>query len=281
MLATALYIPIGFLVGIYGTIIGAGGGFILVPLLMLLFPGDSPSMVTAASLAIIFANSTSGTIAYARMKRISYKTGILFALATIPGAMLGSSLTSLVPKRIFGAAFGGLLLAVSVFLAITKGNPRKTTGEANKGGSSTLPKPRGPLIDTVVDREGNSHPLVFNLWLGMGLSLVIGVISSLAGIGGGLIHVPVLTYLFGFPAHIATATSHFVLVFTSLAGVVMHAIDGTWPVHLPRDLCLAIGVVGGAQVGALLARRISSRWIVLGLAIALAVVGARLVIGAL
>ncbi len=281
MPAALVYIPIGFLVGIYGTIIGAGGGFILVPLLMLLFPGDAPSAITAASLAVIFANSASGTIAYARMKRISYKTGVPFALATIPGAVLGSYLTSYIPARVFGGAFGALLLAVAVFLAITRGSSRKAKGEADSGGSSAFPRPRGPLIDTVVDREGNAYPLAFNLWLGMGVSLLIGVVSSLAGIGGGLIHVPVLTYLFGFPAHIATATSHFVLVFTSLAGVASHLIDGTWPVHLARDLCLAIGVVGGAQLGASLARRITSRWIVMGLAIALAVVGARLIIGAL
>jgi uncharacterized membrane protein YfcA len=282
MLATLLYIPIGFLVAIYGTIIGAGGGFILVPLLMFLFPSDAPSMITAASLAVIFVNSTSGTIAYARMRRISYRTGILFALATIPGAVLGSYLTSFIPKREFGAGFGGLLLVVAAFLSITRGNPLKSKGAAAHGGpSAALPRPRGPLVDTVVDSEGNSYPLSYNIWLGMALSLLIGAISSLAGIGGGLIHVPVLAYLFGFPVHIATATSHFVLVFTSLAGVVMHLIDGTWPAHPLRDLCLAIGVVGGAQLGAVIARKVSSRWIILGLAIALGMVGVRLLIGAL
>ncbi|MBE3135671.1 MAG: sulfite exporter TauE/SafE family protein [Acidobacteria bacterium] len=280
MLATLLYIPVGFLVAVYGTIIGAGGGFILVPLLMFLFPSDAPSMITAASLAVIFVNSTSGTIAYARMKRISYKTGILFALATIPGAVLGSYLTGFIPKRMFGAAFGGLLLVVAAFLSITRGSSRRTK-DATRQRGSTAPRHRSPLVDTVVDSEGTSYPLSYNIWLGMGLSLLIGVISSLAGIGGGLIHVPVLTYLFGFPVHIATATSHFVLVFTSLAGVVMHLIDGTWPVHPLRDLCLAVGVIGGAQLGAVIARKVSSRWIVLGLAIALGLVGVRLIIGAL
>ena len=53
----AWFVPIGFLVGTYGTLIGAGGGFILVPLLVFLFPHDSPSMITAASLAIIFVNA--------------------------------------------------------------------------------------------------------------------------------------------------------------------------------------------------------------------------------
>jgi hypothetical protein len=136
-------------------------------------------------------------------------------------------------------------------------------------------------MDTVVDREGRSAVLSYNPVLGVGLSLIIGCFSSLVGIGGGLIHVPLLTSLFGFPMHIATATSHFILVFTSLAGVIEHILDRTWPVHLLRDAFLAIGVVGGAQLGARLSRRIAARWIVVGLAIALGVVGVRLFIGAL
>jgi uncharacterized protein len=277
----AWYIPIGFLVGTYGTIIGAGGGFILVPLLMLLFPQDAPSMVTAASLAIIFVNSTSGTVAYALQKRVSYKTGVLFAAATIPGALIGSWLTGFIPKRLFGAIFGCLLIGVAVFLSLTRGAKRRAApaAAAAPAGSATPAKPRR-VVDTIVDRDGNRHDLTYNVWVGMGLSLLIGCFSSLVGIGGGLIHVPLLTYAFGFPLHVATATSHFILIFTSLAGVAEHVLDHTWPTHLLRDGCLAIGVVGGAQLGAFLSRKIASRWIMVGLAAALGVVGVRLIVGA-
>jgi len=269
----AWFIPIGFLVGTYGTIIGAGGGFVIVPLLVFLFPGDGPSMVTAASLAVIFVNATSGTIAYARMKRVSYRTGMLFAAATIPGALLGSWLTHFIPRRIFGLVFGGLLVGVAVFLSLTRGRARKTgTQEPQAQAGRTL---------TLVDAEGRTHTLGYRPVLGVILSFLIGTFSSLVGIGGGLIHVPVLTSLFAFPMHIATATSHFILVFTSLAGVVEHIIDHTWPVHLLRDACLAVGVVGGAQLGASLSRRLPSRWIVVGLAVALGAVGVRLALGAI
>ncbi len=268
----AWYIPIGFCIGTYGTIIGVGGGFILVPLLMLLFPHDSPSVITAASLAIIFVNSTSGSFAYARMRRIGYRTGILLSLPTIPGALLGAYLTAFIPRREFGVIFGGLVVAAAAFLSINRGLRMRS-----KSASAPSPRPAGRIVETVVDREGKSHPLSYNIPLGMGLSLLIGLLSSLVGIGGGLIHVPLLTYLFGFPLHIATATSHFVLIFTSLAGLLMHVIGGTWPRHLLRDACLAIGVVGGAQLGAFLSRRISAPWIVLGLAIALGLVGIRLI----
>ena len=272
----AWYVPIGFLVGTYGTIIGAGGGFIIVPLLVFLFPADGPSMITAASLAVIFVNATSGTIAYAVQKRISYKTGVLFAAATIPGALLGSWLTHFIPRRLFGVLFGGLLVLVATFLAISRG----IRGRASRSAPVQAAARPGRVIDTVVDREGHSYALSYNVGAGIALSLLIGCFSSLVGIGGGLIHVPVLTYLFGFPLHVATATSHFILIFTSLAGVVEHILDHTWPTHLARDACLAAGVVGGAQLGAFLSRKISAPWIVLGLALALGVVGVRLVLTA-
>jgi uncharacterized membrane protein YfcA len=274
----AWFVPVGFFIGVYGTIIGAGGGFLLVPILVFLFPEDGPSMITAASLAIICVNAASGTIAYARMKRISYKTGVLFAAASIPGAFLGSYFTRFIPKRIFGILFGGLLMAVAVFLAVTRGIRRH--GEGTAAAPARPEEMRGRMRDTIVDREGRTHSLSFNLVLGMGLSTLIGFLATLVGIGGGLIHVPVLTYIFNFPLHIATATSHFVLFFTALAGVVEHILDHTWPTHLLRDAWLAVGVVGGAQLGAFLSRRISAPWIVLGLAIALGLVGVRLVLTA-
>jgi uncharacterized protein len=274
----AWYVPIGFLVGTYGTLIGAGGGFILVPLLVFLFPQDSPSMITAASLAVICVNATSGTIAYARMKRISYKTGALFALATIPGALIGSYLTRFIPRKAFGILFGALLMGVAAFITVTRGMGRRPGG-GSRAGEAGDPAP-ARLVDTVVDREGNRYPLSYDMRLGMIISFLVGCFSSLVGIGGGLIHVPVMTYLFDFPVHIATATSHFVLVFTSLAGVAEHLLDHTWPVHLLRDACLAAGIVAGAQLGAFFSRRVSSSWIVIGLAVALGLVGVRLLVGA-
>jgi len=272
------FIPIGVFIGVYGTLIGAGGGFILVPILVFLFPQDSPSMITASSLAIICVNAGSGTIAYARMKRISYKTGILVAAASIPGAFIGSAFTRFIPRKAFGVLFGGLLMGVAIFLSVTRGIRGRRAGTAV---TEEQPARKWRSVhDTVVDREGRSHSLSFNLLVGMGLSMLIGFLATLVGIGGGLIHVPVLTYIFDFPLHIATATSHFVLFFTALTGVVEHILDHTWPTHLLRDACLAAGVIGGAQVGAYLSRKISAPWIVLALAVALGFVGVRLVLTA-
>ena len=84
-----LLLAIGLTVGFIGTLIGAGGGFILVPVLLLLFPHLDSEVITSISLAIVFLNACSGSLAYARLKRIDYKTALLFSLATVPGAVLG------------------------------------------------------------------------------------------------------------------------------------------------------------------------------------------------
>jgi uncharacterized membrane protein YfcA len=272
------FLPIGFLAGAYGTLIGAGGGFILVPIFLFLSPTESPAVITAASLAIIFINSVSGTVAYARMRRISYKTGLLFAAFTIPGAVAGSYLTGFISGRLFGMIFGALLIVAAIFISINRG--RKT--DSNQKTGSPRPSPRQyPVFDRVTDREGHAYELSFNARLGAGLSLLVGLFSSFVGIGGGLIHVPVLTYLLGFPIHVATATSHFILMFTALAGVLTHIVDGTFPSDFPRLLILAAGAVVGAQLGALVSHRISAPWIAVGLAVALGLVGVRLVVTSL
>src|SRR5262249_25148413 len=109
-------LPIGFLLGAFGTLIGAGGGFLLVPILLLLYPGEKAETITSISLAVVFFNALSGSIAYGRRKRIDYRAGFLLSAAAIPGAMLGAAVTSLIPRRTFDIIFGILLLVGGTFL---------------------------------------------------------------------------------------------------------------------------------------------------------------------
>ena len=95
------------------------------------------------------------------------------------------------------------------------------------------------------------------------LSIGVGFVSSFLGIGGGVIHVPLMVTALGFPTHIATATSHFVLVFMAAAASVTHAIAGTFSdgVGLRRAAALAVGALVGAPLGARVSTRISGAWI--------------------
>src|SRR5215831_7839456 len=112
-------IAIGFIVGTLGTLIGAGGGFLLVPILLLLDADLAPQVVTGISLAVVFFNAASGSYAYARMGRIDYKGGIAFSIAALPGAVGGAYLTSHIPRRLFDGIFGCLMIAASVYLVTT------------------------------------------------------------------------------------------------------------------------------------------------------------------
>ena len=261
-------IPVGFFVGTWGTLIGAGGGFVLMPLLLLLYPDERPEMITAISLAVVFFNALSGSIAYGRMRRIDYKSGFLFSAATLPGAILGALTTAYIPRRLFDAIFGLLLIGASVFLLLHPNRKNETKG-------SNL---NGLLTRNVVEASGARHTYSYNPILGVGLSLIVGYVSSLLGIGGGIIHVPALVHLLNFPVHIATATSHFILAAMSLAGTTVHLATGVFSHGVRRTISLAMGVLLGAQLGARLSVRVHGNWIIRGLAIALGFVGIRILL---
>jgi len=261
-------IALGIAIGAYGTLIGAGGGFVLMPVLLLLYPNQSADLLTSISLAVVFFNALSGSEAYALMKRIDYRSGLLFAGATIPGAVLGALNTSYIPRRLFDLIFGILLIAAAIFLTI---RPRQSVTSCKASRFSQY-----CVVRHLVDSHGTEYQYSFNYLIGMAISIVVGYVSSFLGIGGGIIHVPALSYFLGFPVHIATATSHFVLAIMALTGTLVHIAIGTFSHGVHRTIALAIGVLVGAQIGALLSEKIQGRWIIRGLAIALGVVGLRI-----
>jgi len=265
-------VGLGLVVGAFGTLIGAGGGFLLVPALLLLYPNDSPALVTGISLAVVFFNAGSGSFAYARMGRVDFRSGLMFASATIPGAVLGAMTTTVLPRRTFDLIFGALLTAGAAYLAW---RPVRT-------GDDGLPaRVAGRFHRRIVERDGTVHDFAYSPALGIGISVVVGFISSLLGIGGGIIHVPVLSQLLGFPVHIATATSHFTLAIMALAGSLVHVANGRLVPALAVIAPLAVGVLVGAQIGARLSSRVHGVWIMRGLAVALAFVGLRILLAAL
>lgn len=246
--------PLGLLVGAYGTLVGAGGGSVLVPVLLLLLPDKSPASITAISLAVVFFNAYSGTIAYVRMGRIDYRAGVLFTVAGVPGAVLGTLLVHEVPRWLFDPVFGILLLAIGTLLVA---NPLGARGEIEHD-----PAP--------AEAEGR-------MLLGSVGSAYIGVLSSLLGIGGGIIHVPFLIRTLRMSPHTATATSHFVLTFVALTATVTHIVLREFDDDaISYTMYLAVGVMMGAPVGAALSSRLQGSLIVRLLALALCLVGMRL-----
>jgi uncharacterized protein len=268
-------LPLGFFVGTFGTLIGAGGGFMLVPVLLIIYPDESPELITSISLAVVFFNALSGSLAYARMKRIDYKSGLIFALATIPGAILGALSTAYVPRHAFDMIFGVLMIMTGIALWVSAKDDH-TVAQAHASRLANGEKPKTWMVREVIDADGTRYRYAYNPVVGIVLSVFVGFISSLLGVGGGFIHVPALTRLLNFPVHIATATSHFVLAVMALTGTSVHVANGVFVQGVRRTTILSLGVILGAQVGARLSNRVGGKWIIRGLALALVFVGIRL-----
>lgn len=261
-----LLISIGFLTGTFGTLIGAGGGFILVPVLLLLYPSLQPEVITSISLAVVFLNAVSGSVAYARLKRIDYKSAVIFALATLPGSVIGALVTGYLPRYVFDIILGILLIVMSVFLFL---RPNEGAYGYNQSHAHLVKR-------SITDVYAKKYVYSFNQLIGIAMSFFVGFLSSLLGIGGGIIHVPVLSGLLNFPVHIATATSHFVLAIMALAGTIVHMIQGTFWHEWTKAVFIGTGVVGGAQLGARLSEKIKPKSIIQVLAAALLLAGIRL-----
>jgi uncharacterized membrane protein YfcA len=263
-------IGLGLAVGLYGTLIGAGGGFVLMPVLLLLYPQMPPEHLTAISLAVVFFNAASGSESYAIMKRIDYKSGMMFAAATIPGAVIGALNTASVPRHLFNGIFGIVLLAGAIFLFVRPHLEGQRQGRASRH--------QFEAHRHIVAMEGEAYDYAFNPLVGIGISFFVGYASSFLGIGGGIIHVPALIYALSFPVHVATATSHFILAIMALTGTLVHIWTGDLATGVNETLALAIGVMLGAPLGAQLSNRLRGPWIVRGLALALGVAGVRIAV---
>lgn len=241
---------IGLLLGTLGTLIGVGGGFLLVPLLFHLHSEMSPSQITAMSLFCVTLSAISGSSQYAFRKQIHFKTGVLFALVALPGTWLGVNLVYFIARQKFELVYAVLLTFIGIYLLIKKQKARAVTNAS----------------EIVVSKK--------DLLKGATASFAIGSIASFSGVGGGILHVPFLNQVLRFPVHIATGTSQFILAITSLAAVMQHYFKGSLSLSQSFIAHLAIGMVLGAQIGGRLSRGVNGTVILrlLGLVI-LAVAG--------
>ncbi len=249
LLLSISYVVLGFAVGTFGTLVGIGGGVILVPIFLLIMHW-TPQYAIGTSLTIVFLNALSGSVAYIKQKKVYYDAAIRFSLATLPGAVAGSYLATYFTGYTFRIAFGILLMVMALLMYFR------------------------PAKKNQPDENFNKNTFTYNRTLGVILSAFVGFISSILGIGGGIIHVPAMIFLLSFPTHIATATSHFVLAISSLFGVVSHLVLHN--VLIKEALLIGGGAVAGAQFGAYLSVKAKSQLILTLLSVALFFLGLRL-----
>ena len=231
----------GFLIAIVASLTGIGGGIFMVPVLTLLYE-FVPANAAGTSLTVIVFTAVASTLNYARQKRIYWRTGLVLALTTVPGAYLGAWLTTRLNARDLGLIFGFFLLAVAIYIISDLSSVKRSRSRDARSAQAS---------DSDLVKSGKT------IAIGAGLSFFGGLASGLLGIGGGLLVVPIMTFAVGMAIHLATATSMFTMMLTSVSGVVQHYQANH--INFESALLLALGAIFGAQVGAYTSKRISSK----------------------
>ncbi|PZD95626.1 hypothetical protein DNH61_13985 [Paenibacillus sambharensis] len=267
MLEIILLVLLGLLAAVFGSIVGLGGGIIIVPSLMLfgsvLTGGEiSHAAAVGTSLAVLIVTALASTISYTKKKRVDFRIGWMLFITSGPAAMLGSALTGQLQGGWFQLMFGVFMLLMAGLLI-----------------ARDFIKPSAriwPISRTYVDPEGQSHEYGFALLPGLLVGFGVGLVSGLFGIGGGSLFVPVMVLLFRFPPHVATATSMFVIFLSSILGSGVHAVVGETDWRLV--LALIPGAWIGGKVGAYIAVRMSGKGLLWLLRVTLFILSAQLII---
>ena len=236
----AICILIGCLSAFVGSLIGLGGGMILIPILLFLyqytdsFSWATPQTIVGISLLTMVFTALSSTISYWRNGRVDYKTGTLFLIGSLPGSVLGSWLNQFIAPDKFSLYYGFVMILISLFLFLDRGKNRDLSLQSHKKANRTF---------QIGDETYYYYvPVVPAILISFG----VGMLAGTFGIGGGAIMVPVMILLFRFPVHIAVATSMFMIFFISLFSSVTHITLG----HIAWSYIVFF--IGGAFIGGLL-----------------------------
>ncbi|MBM3139811.1 MAG: sulfite exporter TauE/SafE family protein [Chloroflexi bacterium] len=254
-------IAAGVAIGAYATAIGAGGGFLIAPLLLLRYPEAEPAFVTTGSLTVVTLTSAISSLVVHRERIVDRPIVFAMASVAIPAALFGAVGTSLLPRNVFAAGFAVFLLLLAAYLVW-----RPTAGVVRSRGRSWR--------RVIVTRDGARYeyrvPIVQSILPNVGEAFL----AALAGIGGGPIGVPLMTRIMRIPHAVAVPSIHLLIFMQSLSVVALHlALDhGGDPM---RDVpFLGLGVVVANPLGHWLRRRLGEGFLMRALAIGLVAVAA-------
>jgi uncharacterized protein len=238
----AVSLLIGLLAAALGSLVGLGGGIILVPLLLILsgfwdeFSWATPQTIVGVSVIVMIFTALSSTLTYMKSGRVDYKSGLIFLAGGVPGAILGSFLNRFVSGDGFSLYFGILVLIVFFMFFVKRKEQEKTNL-------------KGIIVTKELD--GNTYTYSFRFLAAFFLSLFVGLLSGMFGIGGGSFMVPAMILLFGFPAHVAVATSMFMVFFLSVVSTITHISLG----HV--EWVYVVAFIPGAILGGILGAKVN------------------------
>ncbi|OEL03838.1 sulfite exporter TauE/SafE family protein [Staphylococcus casei] len=254
MLTIVLLIIIGGLSAIIGSLVGIGGGIIIVPTLVYLgvdndlLQGITPQIAIGTSSVILIVTGLSSTLGYLKTKQVDVKNGSIFLFGLLPGSLIGSMLSRYLTLESFNLYFGIFLIFVAILLMIrNKIKPLKV-----------FDKPK--YQRTYVDGNGTTYHYSVPPVIAFIATLFIGILTGLFGIGGGALMTPLMLIVFRFPPHVAVGTSMMMIFFSSVMSSVGHIALGH--VAWIYSIVLIIASYFGAKIGVKVNRSIQSSTVV-------------------
>lgn len=283
MIIGLLMIAGGAAAGIFGSLLGLGGGILIVPLLTIGFGLDLRAAVGVSLVCVIMTSSAAAGV-YLERHVANLRLGMTLELFTAIGALIGGSIAFLLDERLLSVLFAGLLLYVAFSMArarVTTPAPDATTDTAAAAEPVAAPDDAaqaatadpGALAvgrrEAILAELSGSDYVVRNLGRGIVGSTGAGVVSALLGIGGGIIKVPLMHLAMGVPLRTAAATSNLMIGITAAASAVIYLLRGEIDPYVAGPT--AIGVFLGASIGSRIAPRVNVRWLQLAFIVVLGV----------
>lgn len=249
----------GVAAGAFGSLLGLGGGLLIVPLLTLGFGLPLREAVGVSLVCVIVTSSASAGV-YLQRRQANLRLGMLLELFTGLGAIIGGAIAFLVDERLLAGLFALLLLYVAITMVrgLRRSGPAPIPDEA----SPATDQSRGPDADAIAlpaDARGLglAPGRERNLPAASAASIGAGVASALLGVGGGLIKVPVMHIVLGVPLRIATATSNLMVGITASTSAIVYLLRGGIDAYAAGPT--AVGVFVGASLGSRLGHRVDAR----------------------
>lgn len=241
----------GLLVATICSMVGLGGGILIVPILVLGF-GLVTQHAVGISLLMMTFTTVSATIAYARQKRINYKVGVLLDVLDAPGAVLGAFLATTLSSNLLASLFGCLLIIISIYIIKKK----------NRNGGEDLTS------------SGDFKLSRRTIYVCLLTSFLSGFVAGLFGAGGGTVDMIAMVLVLGMSPYVVTGTSEFGMALTNTAALIPHIFFGN--VVLEKAAPVAIGAIIGAQLGPAISKRMKVATLRRILGVVLFVVGVRM-----
>lgn len=259
---------VGLAVGFLSGLVGIGGGVLIVPFLYFFYgnpelagaevaPGLEVSVAHATSLFIIVPTAVVGTLTYARAKLVAWRAVVPIALFSIAAAAAGAHLALVLPAEVLKLGFGLFLLVTGVQLIVRKGGTHE-------------------------------RPLRLTLPVTAATGVLIGLLSAMLGVGGGVVAIPMLLYVVRLDLQRVAATSLAVVAFAALSGTITYIVNGLGQeglppgslgyVHITAALPILVGSLLAVRFGARANQRVNRRTLRLVFGGLVIVLGARLVL---